>query len=750
MRAQSRVAVMSLCLITALIGMAQKIQGKLPGSLKDDLREFVQTPAIPGYEQQLAASISSRLRSYSPKTDEMSNVSVTVGSGSPHRLIVAPMDEPGYVISGITDDGYLRVQRLPQTGALPLFNELYSAQPVKVGATGQKWIPGAVAGLSLHLSPGRQNPPSAADLDNIFVDIGASSAQEARAAGVDLLKPMVLDRQFFEMASGQWTSAAIGDRFGDAALVEMLRQLDPQRLKGTLTVAFVAQQWPGARGLERLLETIKPNELIYVGRLMRGGAAPGEVPKSFTRKPGSGVVIGSSSTSSSTQEESNALAAELKQIAAQNNISINSDYSAPLMPRGYLARSAMPARSVHLAVATGWPTTPVEIVDGHDLAGLTALLADYLQGQSQKIDIGEATALPARSLPAPAQTAPTNETILKQVIEAYGVSGGHEAAVRETIARLLPSWAKTETDAAGNLILQWGAKSSAARVLVVAHQDEIGYEVHAILPDGRLELMQEGGGVLAYFMGHPALVHSSNGIHPGVLELPDGWEKPDFQWPRGRTTFHLDVGAHAPEQVAQLGIKTGDYVTIPKEYHKLLGARATARAFDDRIGCAALIAAVWALGPNLKGRDITFAWSTSEEIGLVGAGALAKRLGGEGRAPQYVFAVDTFVSSDSPLESKRFGDAVLGQGFVVRAVDNSNIVPPALVEKVVSLARGQQIAVQYGVTGGGNDGSAFLEYGSTDVALGWPLRYSHSPGEVIDTRDLDALAKIIAAVARSW
>jgi putative aminopeptidase FrvX len=656
------------------------------------------------------------------------------------------MDEPGYVISSITEDGYLRVQRLPQTGLLPLFNELHSAQAVWVGAAGQRWIPGAVAGISIHLLPGRQNPPSAADLDSMFVDIGASSAQEARAAGVDLLKPMVLDRQFFEMTSGEWTSAAIGDRFGDAALVEMLRQLDPQKLKGTLTVAFVAQQWPGARGLERVVEMLKPDELIYVGRLVRGVPAPGEIPKSVTRKPGSGVLIGSSSA----PEETNTLAAELKQIAAQNKISINSDYSVSLMPRGYLPQPTLPARCIHLAVAAAWPSTPAEVIDGHDLASLVALLADYLQGQSQRIEIGEAQSLPTRSLPVPSQTAPPNETILKQLIEAYGVSGGHEAAVRETVMHLLPSWAKTETDAAGNLILHWGSSSKAARVLVVAHQDEIGYEVHAVLPDGRLELTSEGGGVLAYFLGHPALVHSANGMHPGVLELPEGWEKPDFQWPRGRATFHLDVGAHTPEQVAQLGIKAGDHVTVPKEYHKLLGTRASARGFDDRIGCAALVSAVWALGPDLKNRDVTFVWSTSEELGLVGAGALAKRLAGEGHAPQYVFAVDTFVSSDSPLESKRFGDAVLGKGFVVRAVDNSNIVPPALVEKVVSLARSQHIAVQYGVTGGGNDGSAFLEYGSTDVALGWPLRYSHSPGEVIDTRDLDALAKIIAAVARNW
>jgi putative aminopeptidase FrvX len=147
---------------------------------------------------------------------------------------------------------------------------------------------------------------------------------------------------------------------------------------------------------------------------------------------------------------------------------------------------------------------------------------------------------------------------------------------------------------------------------------------------------------------------------------------------------------------------------------------------------------------------VIFAWSTSEELGLVGAADLAKRLAAENHAPNYVFAVDTFVSSDSPLESQRFADARLGSGFVVRAVDNSNIVPHDLVEKILSLAHAGHISAQYGATGGGNDGSAFLAYGSTDVALGWPMRYSHSPGEVIDTRDLDALAGIIAVVAKSW
>jgi putative aminopeptidase FrvX len=733
---------------------------KVPGDLAQDMRELVQTPAVPGYEQEVAAKIAARLQAYQPTVDEMSNVMVTLGTGSPHRLLVAPMDEPGYVISGINGGGYLRVQRLPQFGILPLFNELYAAQPVVIGTDERKWISGVVAGISLHLQPQLPHLPSAADLDNMYVDIGAASEQQARSLGVDRLSPMAMERTFYAMANGNWASPAIGDRFGDAILLEVLRRLDAQQLHGTLTVAFVAQQWTDARGLNRILQTLKPDELIYVGRLIRraaaltgleGAAGPASAPVAAIRKPGSGALLGIADPST----ELSGLAAELRDLASKHDIPFHVDSSAPISPataRGLPAHSAIPSRWAHLAVATAWPSTPAEFIDAHDAADVAALLETYLQGRSTKAEIPPATTLEAPRPPERPTTAPSPEEILRAVTAAYGVSGGHEKAVRETIAGLLPSWAKTDVDASGNLILRWGAASSKARVLVVAHQDEIGFEVHAVLPDGHLELEQRGASVLGYFMGHAAFVHSGNGIHPGVLELPDGWDKDEFKWPRitQRPAFRVDVGAHTANEVAQLGIKTGDFVTIPKKYHELAGRRAATRAFDDRMGCAALISAAWALGPDLQGRNVVFAWSTSEEIGLVGAADLAKRLAAEGHAPNYVFAVDTFVSSDSPLESERFADARLGNGFVVRAVDNSNIVPHDLVEKVLSLSRTGHIPAQYGATGGGNDGSAFLAYGSTDVALGWPMRYSHSPGEVIDTRDLDALAGIIALVAKSW
>jgi putative aminopeptidase len=742
-------------------------------AINDVLRELVETPAVTGYEQSVGKKIVARIRAmpqrYSVSTDRMGNIVVTVGSGAPRRLVVAPIDEPGFVVSGITPDGYLTLQRLPQGGNLPLFNELYAANPVLLQTPKGNWIPGAMAGISIHLLPQRQHPPSMADLDNMYVDVGATSAEQARAGGADVLSPLAIDRTFFLVdIARKYASPAIGDRFGAAALLELLHTLDAAKIKGTLTVAFVTQQWLGARGLQQQLYSLKPDEVIYVGRLMRpplpAANAPAnpqrEATPSFKQKPGAGVLIASEKPDAELQ----GLAAELKQTAGQISATVANDYSAFLLPRtGYMAQAKLPERSVHLSIATAWPSTPSEYIDAGDFSSLTMLLEQYLQGSAQKPVI--TLMAPPQNLPVPSapyhmprpRVAPSTETILKRLVETYAVSGGHEQNMRDAVTDLLPAWAKPEADDAGNLVLHWAGSAGKATgakkpsIAVVAHMDEIGYEVHAILPDGRLELESKGGGVLAYFLGHAALVHSSTYVIPGVLELPDGWDKPGFEWPRGqRLMFHMDIGARDAEDVAKLGIKTGDFVTIPKQYRKLMGRRAAGRAFDDRVGCTALVAATWALGPNLTGRDVTFIWSTSEELGLEGAAAAAKRLAAQGKTPDYVFAVDTFVSADSPLESKRFGDAILGQGFVVRATDNSNVVPRDLTARVVSMARAAGIPAQYGVTGGGNDGAAFLLYGATDVALGWPLRYSHSPAEVVDVRDVEGLGKIITAIAQGW
>jgi putative aminopeptidase len=750
-------AVLSLLIAFGTLLLAQSPAAKrAPESLDAQLQWLVETPAVSGHETELSAAIRGRLRGYATTTDNLGDVIVTIGSGAPHRVIAAPMDEPGYVISDITHDGYLRVQRLPQNGILPLFEELYSGQPVRIQSPSGSWLNGVVAGLSVHLR--NPHPPSPNDIDEMYVDIGASSADEARHAGADLLAPLVMDRQLLRLQSSQYSAPAIGDRFGDAALLQVLAKSDFSKTSGTLTFVFLAQQWTGARGLERILTTLSPDELVYVGRLTPSGPIPDapSLHKAPRQDLGSGVLIGLPDTAAETQKFS----AELQKLAAANKIPLRPDYSDPLLHRSYLPQPNLPDKVAHLAIAAEWPSTPAEEIDLGDLRQLVALLQTYATGVPVAAEqtpgggaASSSTLAPAPSASSSASATPrTPVQYVKELVETYG-SSGHEGDVREEIKNELPRWAKPETDDSGNLILHLhsGSSGKSPKILIVAHMDEIGFAVKSISKDGRLEVGLDGGGELRYFVGHAAIAHSAKGGYPAVMELPTGWDQGNFTWPvLPEALLRVDVGARTPDQAAQLGFKPGDWVTIPKKYRPLAGKRANARSFDDRVGCSALVSAVWALGPDFKDRDVTFVWSTNEEIGLVGAAAVAKRLAAENQPPDFVFAVDTFVSSDSPIESHRFADAELGKGFVIRAVDNSNIVSRESVEKVLTIAKSNQIAAQYGVTGGGNDGSAFVRFGSADVALGWPLRYSHSPAEVIDTRDLDALAHIIAAIARNW
>jgi putative aminopeptidase len=704
-----------------------------------DISRLEQIPAVSGYEQQLIEEIRSQLRALSPKTDNLGNLWVSFGSGSPHRLLVTPVDEPGYVVSDMTADGFLRVQRLPQAAPNPAFDTLHFAQPIWVMTRFGKKVSGVFAGLSVHLQPARVNPPKMNHPDEMYVDIGATSADEVRAAGVELLDPVALNRSGLPFTRNTifepsiLSGPAIGDRFGAYLLVGFAKRFQESKLQGTTTIAFATQQWTGGRGLERLLNEMNPDEVILVGRLR-------PVETAAERSARSGVLLGVGDANAPLPEFS----AQLKSLAEGAQLPLAVVTASPPRMAGYTTPTLLPARFAQLGIETRWPATPAESISLRDLGNVGTLLESFLKLPAQKggfaISKGEGG----------------RDTVLADLSEVYGPSG-HENAVRERVKIWLPHWAKTETDAAGNLILHLGNAKPGAKqsITFVAHMDEIGYEVKKIEDDGRLLVSVLGGGFPEYFLGHVALVHASDGTRfTGVLELPTGWDQPGFEWPHGPRSLdesiHVYVGTRSADETQKLGIKAGDWVTIPKEYHPLLGKRANARSFDDRVGCTALVEAAKALGPDLPGRDVTFIWSTEEEVGLKGAAAAAEHMAKEGRTPDFVFAIDTFVSSDSPLESKRFADAEIGKGFVIRAVDNSNITPREYVDRLVRLARANDIPMQFGVTGGGNDGAVFTRYGSVNIPLGWPLRYSHSPGEVIDTRDLDALSKIVAVIAKNW
>jgi putative aminopeptidase len=334
------------------------------------------------------------------------------------------------------------------------------------------------------------------------------------------------------------------------------------------------------------------------------------------------------------------------------------------------------------------------------------------------------------------------ERVLATLVQSYGVSG-MEDPVRATVQRMLPRWAKTETDTAGNLWLTLG--KGEPTVVFVAHLDEIGFTVTGIREDGSLDLTPAGGFFPSLWEAKPALVHTGKATIPGVFLPRDS--AVDSALKRTPPDLRADVGTTARNETAALGIRVGHTVTMPKRYVRLAGTRATGRSFDDRVGATAEILAVRRLDPSRLRHTVIFVWSVREEIGLEGAQVAANALG---IRPVRVHAIDTFVSADSPIEPQNFAVAPLGQGAVARALDNSSVTPPARLDSLVALARARGVPLQVGTTNGGNDGSVFAAYGVPDVPIGWPLRYSHSPAETIDLRDVVSLAEMIRVIAERW
>ncbi len=379
--------------------------------------------------------------------------------------------------------------------------------------------------------------------------------------------------------------------------------------------------------------------------------------------------------------------------------------------------------------------------------------------------------------PAAAQTKETSGAwdLLREILAVPGVSGQEKPAA-EFIAARLPKGVDVKHDARGDVWFTAG--SGGPHILFVAHMDELGWTVDSFLPDGRVRLKGTGGVLPPTVDASILVVHTGRGPVPGVVRpravveqpapltssatsqstpprdgaqasAPAGQTPPGARvYPGGQPpaeAYELDLGVSSEAEARALGVAPGNAVTFKKTLVDLAPGVMSARAVDDRAGCVALLEAALLLDLKALGRTVTFAWSVQEEVGLVGAAALAEAI-----KPDYVFAIDTFVSTDSPLESRRIAGARIGAGAVLRAVDSSNITPKDLIRRAWDLAASRGIPVQAFNSRGGNDGSVFVPLGAADVPLAWPGAYAHSRIEKIDRRDLDALTSLIVAVAEGW
>jgi putative aminopeptidase FrvX len=337
--------------------------------------------------------------------------------------------------------------------------------------------------------------------------------------------------------------------------------------------------------------------------------------------------------------------------------------------------------------------------------------------------------------------------------------------VRRAVLESLPAWARERAivDDIGNIIIEAGPDGPAT--VFIAHLDEVGYQITAIAPDGTVTLRAQGGVVASAWEGQTALVHFDPPGTPSTvsgrgIDIDPRWKAQSLAAtapPPLRGVFRIRPAAQGKnpdamqawfgldaKDLAERGVFVGMQVTSHKTGLRLGRTRYTARSLDDRAGTTALLSAIQRINPDRLPGKVVFAWSVHEEAGLRGANALARRFG---RTARRVYSVDTFVTSDTPLESPHFAYTPLGKGPVLRAIEDTSVSPDEERQRVRRAADAARIPLQVGLTQGGTDGTSFTFWGVPNQGLSWPGRYSHTPGEVLDLRDLDMLTRLIIAVA---
>ncbi len=308
---------------------------------------------------------------------------------------------------------------------------------------------------------------------------------------------------------------------------------------------------------------------------------------------------------------------------------------------------------------------------------------------------------------------------LNALLSTFGPSGNEEA-VREFIKSEIKDYVdELHEDALGNLIAR--KTGNGKKIMLAGHMDQIGLMVTYIDKKGFLRFTNIGG--ISPTISLSQRVIFSNGTI-GVIGSEHLESIKDLKLDK----MFIDIGANSKdeaEKIVGIGDVCGYYNSPVIDDHKVISP-----CLDDRIGCYIMMETI----KNLKDspNDLYFVFTVQEELGLRGAKTAAYRI-----EPDIGIAYDVTMTGDTP--KARTMDLKMGEGFAIKAKDNSMISHPGLMNYLVQEAKIQKIDYQIEVLefGGTDSGAIHLSReGVPSSVLSIPTRYIHSTCEMVSKNDV--------------
>ncbi|HEY6872580.1 MAG TPA: M42 family metallopeptidase [Geobacteraceae bacterium] len=335
---------------------------------------------------------------------------------------------------------------------------------------------------------------------------------------------------------------------------------------------------------------------------------------------------------------------------------------------------------------------------------------------------------------------------LRELVTAPSPSGYEQPAQRVFRSYLSP-FAHVTQDVMGNVFGHIpGEGEGLPRVMLVGHSDEIGFQVRYVDDKGFIYFGAIGGVDAHLTPGQRVHIHGRNGSVTGVI----GKKPIHLMEPKDRETVvkldsqYIDIGA-ADRKEAEGFVRVGDPITFAVSLERLQGDRVTSRGFDDKAG-SFVVAEVLrriAAAATKPGVDLYGVSSVQEEVGLRGGTTSSYSVN-----PDIGICVEVDFATDQPdVERKHNGDVALGRGPILPRGANIN---PALFDLLADTAAIENIPVQFtGIPRATGTDANVMQISRGGVATALvkiPLRYMHTPVEVLSLADLENAVKLIVAV----
>ncbi|MBE6836584.1 MAG: M42 family metallopeptidase [Ruminococcus sp.] len=325
--------------------------------------------------------------------------------------------------------------------------------------------------------------------------------------------------------------------------------------------------------------------------------------------------------------------------------------------------------------------------------------------------------------------------LIFDLISSTGVSGD-EFPASETAEKELCKFCETEIDHFGNVIGCRGKiDDKKATLLLDAHIDEIGFIVTYITDDGFLKVSNCGGIDRRLLLAQQVTIFGKEKITGIITSTPPHLEEDDKKVPK-IDDIYIDTGLSKEE--CEKIVSLGDRVIIANKPISLQGDRISGKSLDDRCGVAVILRALELVKDKNLPVNVVVCFSAQEETGERGAKISAFKI-----QPDFAVAID--VSFALTADDKEYKCGKLGQGPMI------GIAPSLSKEfsnRLVDLAKSEEIPFQLevmnGETGTNADCIGVTGKGVKTVTLSVPLKYMHTPVEVISIEDIENSAKLVA------